>query len=183
MFKAWLTEVRLKHEQMNSLTLSNVLEKWKAKASTNKDLQAIADEWSRRHIFRQYWKEWFFRTCAVKTVQYHQIKLNQRALARWAYKIRRLQEMTRHATLYRRRRLILSLFTKWQDMTHLATTSEEQADTHRKRNVMLATMRAWQRNQQLSLRRALFQDQINNKMIKYAWNRWRLTAYGLLLPN
>jgi hypothetical protein len=183
MFKAWLTEVRLKHEQMNSLTLSNVLEKWKAKASTNKDLQAIADEWSRRHIFRQYWKEWFFRTCAVKTVQYHQIKLKQRALARWAYKIRRLQEMTRHATLYRRRRLILSLFTKWQDMTHLATTSEEQADTHRKRNVMLATMRAWQRNQQLSLRRALFQDQINNKMIKYAWNRWRLTAYGLLLPN
>ena len=183
MFKAWLTEVRLKHEQMNSLTLSNVLDKWKAKASTNKDLQAIADEWSRRHIFRQYWKEWFFRTCAVKTVQYHQIKLKQRALARWAYKIRRLQEMTRHATLYRRRRLILSLFTKWQDMTHLAITSEEQADTHRKRNVMLATMRAWQRNQQLSLRRALFQDQINNKMIKYAWNRWRLTAYGLLLPN
>jgi hypothetical protein len=177
MFKAWLCEVRTKHEQMNSLTLSNVLEKWKAKASTNRDLQCIADEWSRRHTLRQYWKEWFFRTCAVKTVQYHHIKLKQRALARWAFKNRRLREMTRRANLIWKRRLISTFLVKWRDLTETAVEGEKLADTHRKRNVLLASMRVWQRNQQFSLRVALFRDQIDNKLIECAWKRWRFTTY------
>lgn len=176
MFKAWLTEVHRKQEQMNSLTLSNVLEKWKAKASTNKDLQVLADGWSRRHVLRQYWKEWFFRTCSAKTVQYHQIKLKQRALARWAFKTRRSREMTRHANFFSRRRLISFIFTKWQDRTKAAISCEEKADSHRKQKLMLSCIKSWQRNQQLSLRMALFQDQIDNKLIKYAWRRWRLTT-------
>jgi len=176
MFKAWLNEVHRKQEQMNSLTLSNLLEKWKAKASTNKDLQVLADGWSRRRILRQYWKEWFFRTCAAKTVQYHQIKLKQRALARWAFKTRRSREMTRHANLFSRRRLILFFYTKWQDMTDAAISREEKADIHRKQRLLLSSIRIWKRNQQFSLRMALFQDQIENKLIKYAWKRWRLTT-------
>src|SRR2546423_4926970 len=147
MFTAWITEVRVKREEMNSVTLSNVMEKWKAKASTNKDLQTIADGWSRQHVLRLFWKEWFFRTCGVKTVQYHQIKLKQRTVARWAFKMRRSREMNRHAKLFSRRRLISSLFTRWQDRTEAAIVREEKADIHWRGTVMRASIKTWSRNQ------------------------------------
>jgi hypothetical protein len=181
MFTAWVAEVRMKRDQMNSVTLSIVMEKWKAKASTNKDLQTIADGWRQKHVLRQFWKEWFFRTCGVKTVQYHQIKLKQRSLARWTFKMRRSREMNRRARLSSRRRLISSLFTRWQDRTEAAIAREEQADIHRRRTILRVSVKAWLRNQQLSLRSGLFQDQVDNKLMNYAWKRWRMTTYPTIL--
>ena len=55
-FNAWLAQVRIKQQHLSSLTLSNVMERWKAKASTTRDLYAMAENWSRRHVLRQFGK-------------------------------------------------------------------------------------------------------------------------------
>jgi hypothetical protein len=176
MFQAWLGQVRLKQEQLNSATLNNVMEKWKAKASTTRDLQALADGWSRQHILRQFWKEWFFRTCGVKTVQYYQIKLKQRTLARWAFKARRVREMNRHAVYKARKKTLSSALLKWKSSTQIATEQKDYADLHRRNQLLSKCLRTWQTTQQLSLRVGLLSDRIDNRLLSCAWTRWRDTT-------
>jgi hypothetical protein len=180
MFNAWLNEARLKQEQLNSATLNSVMERWKAKASTTRDLQAIADRWSRGRTLRRSWKEWFFRTCGVKTVQYYRIKLRQRTLALWAFKSRRIREMNRHALYKSRRKLLASAMARWESSTKTAIIQADSADNHLQNQVLLKYLRIWQTAQQLSLRAGLLKDRIDNRLMRSAWRRWRDTTYILL---
>src|SRR5204863_10218719 len=111
-----------------SITLSNVMERWKAKASTTRDLHIMAEQWSRRHVLRQFWKEWFFRTCSVKTVQYYQIKLKQRTLGQWLSRIRRFQKMKRHAIYMSRKSTAGSAWTTWRTVTQEVSVQVQIAD-------------------------------------------------------
>ena len=176
MFKAWLGQVRVKQEQLNSVTLNNVMERWKAKTSTTRDLQAMADDWSRRHVLRQSWKEWFFRTCGVKTVQYYQIKLKQRTLARWVFRMRRIREMRRHALYMVRKKALFSAMIKWKSSAQNIATQVQHADFHWRSELLIKSLGMWQTAQQLSLRAGLLSDRIDNRLVSHAWTRWRDTT-------
>ena len=177
MFRAWLIHVRIKQQRQASLTLSNVMEKWKAKAATTRDLNVTADNWSRQRLLRQFWKEWFFRTCSVKTVQYYQIKLKQRALGRWLFKMRRLHDMKRRARYVAHRNLALTALTKWAGASQATSEQMERAERHYQHRLLLTSLRKWERNQQLSLRVGLLGDRIDSRLIRDAWIRWRNVTY------
>lgn len=172
-FKAWLAQARVRQQELSSLTLSNVMERWKAKASTTRDLYAMAEQWSRRHVLRQFWKEWFFRTCSAKTVQYYQIKLLRRALGQWISRSRRFQNMKRHALYRSRKSMTIASWTRWRTATHEVSTQVEIADRLWRHRMLSVSLVTWQRNQQLSLRAGLLGDQIDNQHISRAWKRWR----------
>ena len=180
MFKAWHREVRLKQERLNSITLNNVMERWKAKASTTRDLQGIADRWSRQHTLRRSWKEWFFRTCGVKTVQYHQIKLKQRTLALWVFRMRRIRDMHRHAVWKVRKNVLAFVMTKWKSSARVAAAQMRHADLHRRNQLLFKYLTTWQTTQQLSLRAGLLSDRIDNRVVSNSWARWRSTTYRFL---
>ena len=182
-FNAWLRHVQIKQQRQASLTLSNVMERWKAKASTTRDLNTTAENWSRQRLLRQFWKEWFFRTCSVKTVQYYNIKLKQRALGRWLFKMRRLHEMNRRAVYVARRNVALTALTKWAVASHTASEQAERAERHRRHRLLFTSFRIWERNQQLSLRAGLLADRIDNRLIRDAWKRWRDVTYSNPLFN
>jgi hypothetical protein len=173
MFNAWLTEVRRKQDRLNSVTLSNVLEMWKAKASTTKDLRQTAERWNRRHILRQFWKVWFFRTCSVKTVLYYDIKLKQRKLAWWIFKARRLREMNRYAVFIARKKTITITLRKWKHSIQKNLAQSQEADLYRKHQILSTTFSLWHRGQELSIRAALFTAQVDNKLTNLAWEKWR----------
>ena len=172
-FKAWLAQVRIRQQELSSLTLSNVMERWKSKASTTRDLQAMAEQWRRRRVLRQFWKEWFFRTCSVKAVQYYQIKLKRRALGQWVSRMRRFQTMRRHALYLSRKSVAIAAWTGWRRATHEVSAQVEIADRLWRNRMLSASLVIWQRNQQLSLRAGLLSDQIDNQLTSRAWKRWR----------
>ena len=172
-FKAWLAQVWVRQQQLSSLTLSNVMERWKAKASTTRDLHAMAEQWSRRHVLRQFWKEWFFRTCSVKTVQYYQIKLIQRTLGQWVSRMRRFHKMKRHALYRSQKSRAIAGWTIWRTATQEVSAQMEIADRLWRHRILSASLVTWQRNQQLSLRAGLLGDQIDNRLTSRAWKRWR----------
>jgi Sfi1 spindle body protein len=182
MFKAWLEEVRLRRDQLNSVTLQNVMELWKLKASTKQDLRATAEQWNRRRMLRQFWKEWFFQTCSVKTVQYYQIKLQQRSLGQWILKMRHLHEKQRRALFVARRRIIASAWTRWESSTYSVLEKVERADQDWKLRTLSLSLATWRRTQKLSLRAGLLRDKIDNRLIRRAWDRWREITYLILPP-
>jgi hypothetical protein len=183
MFGAWLGEVRRKQERLNSVTLANVLELWKARASTTKDLRIKAERWNRQHVLRQTWKVWFFRTCSVKTVLYYDIKLKQRNLAWWIFKARRLREMKRYANYLARKRTIASMIKKWRDAVQTNMFQIEEANSYRRFQILSKAFAVWHRSQELSLRAALFSAKVDNKLVGLAWERWRTTTYVPSLSN
>jgi len=177
MFKAWLGHVLIKQQQLNTLTLSHVMERWKAMALTTRDLYAKAEHWSRQRVLRQFWKEWFFRTCSVKTVQYYMIKLKQRALAKWMYKIRLIREMNRRAAHIRQKTLLKLAWAKWDTAAQSIVSREERANRHWGRRAISASFRTWRRNRHLFLGAGLFGDKMDNKLISRCWARWRELTY------
>jgi len=178
MFKGWIGQVRIKQQHLSSLTLSNVMERWKAKASTSRDLQDMAERWSRRRTLRQFWKEWFFHTCSVKTVQYYQIKLKQRTLGQWLFRFRRSQKMRHHAIYMWRRKISILAWSRWRANVQAIEAQVENVDRRWRYQVMSASLQTWRRNQQLSLRGCLLGDQVNNRLIVHAWKKWRDTTYA-----
>ena len=177
-FNAWLRHVQIKQHRQASLTLSNVMERWKAKVSKTRALNVTADNWSRQRLLLQFWKEWFFRTCSVKTVQYSDIKLKQRALGRWMFKMRRLHEMDRRAGYVARRNMALTALTKWAVASQAALEQTERAEIRRRHHLLFTSLQIWKRNQQLSLRASLLADRIDNRLIRDAWIRWRDVTYS-----
>ena len=177
MFNAWLAHVRIKQQRQASLTLSNVMEKWKARALTTRDLKVAADNWSRKRLLRQFWKEWFFRTCSVKTVQYYQIKLQQRTLGQWLCKMRRLHELNRHAVSVARRNMALSTLTKWASASQTLLQQTERAERYYRHHLLLTSLRVWEKSQELSLRTGLLGDRRDNRLIRDSWIKWRDVTY------
>ena len=173
MFKAWLQEVRQKREEMNSFTLQHVMERWKTKASTTRDLNEMAETWNRRRILRNLWKEWFFRTCAVKTVQYHQIKLKQRTMVAWVHRTRRIGGMKHHAKYVARKRIITQMWERWRSASDVNLSYVELADNHWRHNVLSAALNTWKKTLHLTLRAGLFRDRIDNQALAQGWTRWR----------
>jgi hypothetical protein len=180
-FKAWLAQMRVKQQQLSSLTLSNVMERWKERASTTRDLNATAEDWSRRRVLCQYWKEWFFRTCSVKTVQYYEIKLKQRTLARWISKNRRCQKMNRHAGYMSRRKIAIMSLTKWKAASQNVSAQAEKAYDYWRLETLYTSISTWQKRQQLSLRAGLLSDKIDNHLISGVWTRWREITCAIII--
>jgi hypothetical protein len=178
-FKAWLSQICVKRQRMESLTLSNVMERWKEKASTTRDLHAMAENWSRRHTIHRYWKEWFFRTCSVKTVQYYQIKLKHRTLGQWKFRTQRAQQLNRHAGYMARKNIAISTLTKWKAATQKFSGQKERAKEYWRQNILFKYISIWRKNQQLSLRAALLGDKVDNELINRAWKRWREITYAI----
>jgi Sfi1 spindle body protein len=177
MFKGWLREIREKREEMNSVTLQHVMERWKAKASTTRDLHAMSETYNRRRILRQFWKEWFFRTCAVKTVQYYQIKLKQHTIGKWIRRARHIRVLNRHAKYIARNKVITHTWDRWRSALDSRLSDGDLADNHFKQNSLFAAINSWKKTLQLSLRAGLFTARTNNKLLAHAWTRWRDITY------
>jgi hypothetical protein len=180
-FRIWHRKLRYRRAQMNVATMSTVIEHWKSKASSYRDLSQIAERWDRRHRLRRSWKEWFFRTCSVKTVQYYEMKLKQRSLARWIVQQRRLREVSRRVDFIYARKLLSFAIQRWNSSLSNILSQTAQASSHWKSRILIAALHIWQRNLQLSLRASLIQDKVGNQAMRFAFERWKMTTYCLFL--
>jgi Sfi1 spindle body protein len=178
-FSAWLTLVRIKQEHMNTRTLSNVMQRWKSKASTNRDLSTVAERCNRQRLLRRFWKDWFFQTCSVKTVQYYQIKLKQRALGAWLSKHKRVRKMQRLAHYTGIRKLATTFLLHWECTARNVLDRIELADLLRQRRLLTTSLNKWRKAQHLSIRAGLLSDKIDNKYLVRSWRRWRDLTYAL----
>ena len=179
-FSSWLTLVRVKQEHLNTRTLFNVMERWKSKTSTNRDLRQVAERWNRQRFLRRCWKEWFFQTCSVKTVQYYQIKLKQRGLGRWISQYKRLRKMQRLANYTSIRKLATDFLLHWQTATRNLLYQTELAHILGQRRILTTCMNTWRRAQQLSIRASLLQDKIDNRALIHSWQRWKDLTYAFI---
>ena len=173
MFKVWLGQVREKRLRLNSLTLSNVMERWKARTSATWDHHSTAEQWNRRRVLRQCWKEWFFRTRSAKTIQYYQIKLLQRTLAQWIFKTRQMQEKIGHAIYCAHERTIISAWATWKSAKETVHNRIAQAEIVWKHRTLLMSIQTWRRTLQLSLRCALLCNKREIGVTRRTLTMWR----------
>lgn len=176
-FKTWLRHARVRKEYSDTLTLSSVMDRWKAKASSHRHLYRTAEHWNRQKVLRRAWKDWFFRTCSVKTVQYYELKLRQRSLSHWVLRIRRLREINRRVEIILRRKVASSALRKWRSALHNIINQNAQAGLLRQHKLLAETLRTWQRNLHISLRAGLLADKIGNEILRRAFERWKVTTY------
>jgi len=181
MFRGWLRQTRLSQERLNSITLSNVLECWKAQTSTKQDLQTTAERWSRHHTLRKFWKEWFFRTCSVKTVQYYEIKLKQRLLVHWAFRTHQVRDQYRRSKIKSQRRLARLTIARWKMRVNDMAAQSDFAQRYWQTQTLHKALDRWRLAQQASLRAGLLRDQIENRLVFTAWVRWRDSTYDPFL--
>ena len=179
-FSSWFALIRVKQEQLNTRTLVNVMERWKSKTSTNRNFREVAERSNRQHVLRRFWKEWFFQTCSVKTVQYYQIKLKQRGLGRWISQYKQLRKMQRLAHYSAIRKLATSFLLHWQTAARNLLDRTELADLLRQRRIVATCMNTWRRVQQLSIRASVLRDEIDNRHIIQSWRRWKDLTYPLI---
>ena len=179
-FSAWLALVRMKQEHLNTRTLFNVLERWKSKTSTNRDLCEVAERSNRQRVLRRFWKAWFFQTCSVKTVQYYQMKLKQRGLVRWISRYKRLHKMQRLAHYSAIRKLATIFLLHWQTAARNLLDRTELTDFLRQRRILTTCLNTWRRAQKLSIRASVLRDKIDNRHIIHSWRRWKDLTYHLI---
>jgi len=183
MYRTWLRRFRLRRDHKNSLTMSTVLDHWVQKTSGYRDLHRVAQHWDRRHVVRRFWREWFFRTCLVKTVQYYDIKLKQRCLARWVLRMRHLHELIRRGKIIHRRKLVSSALQNWKFSLSIILNQNAEATSQWRHRVLTESLHSWRRNLQLSLRAILLKEKIGNELLRVAFHRWKTTTYtNSLLP-
>ena len=178
-FSAWLMLVRLKQEHMKTHTLSNIIQRWKSKASTNRDLRMVAERWNHQHLLRRFWKDWFFQTCSVKTVQYYEIKLKQRALGAWISERKRIRKMQRLAHYTTIRKLATTFLLRWESTARNVLDRIELADLLGQRCLLSTSLKKWRKSQHLSIRAGLLSDKIDNKYLVHSWRRWKDLTYTL----
>jgi hypothetical protein len=178
-FSSWLTLIRVKQDHLDTRTLSSVMERWKSRASTNRDLSLLAERSDRQRLLRRFWKEWFFQTCSVKSVQYYQLKLKQRTLSLWVLKYKRFRKMERLAHYSAIRKLATLFLLQWIAASRNLLDRTELAGLLRHRHLLTTSLNSWRKVQRLSIRAGLLGDKIDNKLLTHFWLRWKNLTFVL----
>ncbi|KAL5115389.1 hypothetical protein ACEQ8H_006689 [Pleosporales sp. CAS-2024a] len=175
-FNGWRDITAVNELKVQHFVLAKFLRQWRARATIVLDRTQFAAQIYEENLVRRYYKEWFFKFCAVAAPAWRNDRTRKIALHKMVEIAKVLRERQEWATDRWQRGVVRNTLQHWRGLTATVEALSPQADDFRRTILLSTAFRAVKKQAELAPLLRQFQERASSRTVRKTFEEWRRAA-------
>lgn len=175
-FNGWREITAVNELKIQHFVLAKFLQQWRAKTAIVRENAQFAITLYQENLAQKVFTKWFFQFCAIAGSAWHNDRLKRNTLKRWI-ELAGVSVQKNESAIKRSENIVLArLLASWKQKTAAIRSLDIQAEDFKRTALIASGLYNLQRHTQLKPLLQKFQERIDGRRVRTAFETWRHTA-------